>query len=149
MFTYKFGGLRPEDATTPYYYGSLPAKPEVGQILRLDETGNRYRVTRIVGKGLEGDNGAADQKKLAYADIVHGKSVPILWLSFIEEPRPKRKIKLISKIKVIDEKRSGKELPASKKAVKEMSVDGRSFDADEFKERSRTNRKIKFKKPIR
>ena len=57
MFTYKFKGLKREDASTPYYYGSLPTVPKIGHILTLDETGNRYRVDRIVGEGLKGKGG--------------------------------------------------------------------------------------------
>ena len=69
-----------EDATTPYYYGSLPAKPELGHILVLEETGNRYAVIRIEGEGLEGKGGNADQMELAWADIGARKAVPTLWL---------------------------------------------------------------------
>ena len=65
MFSYKFVGLRPADASTPYYYGSLPAKPEVGQTIVIHETGNRHRVTRVVGEGLKGKGGLPDQETLA------------------------------------------------------------------------------------
>lgn len=81
MFTYKFLGLDKSDAETPYYYGSLPAKPERGHILVYNKTGNRYVVVRIDGEGLadEGD-GYANQQELAWADIGRGEEVPTLWL---------------------------------------------------------------------
>jgi hypothetical protein len=141
MFTYKFKGLREEDAATPYYYGSLPAKPEPGHILTFGESGNRYTVIKIVGKGLEGKNGAADQETLAHADIVRGENVPTLWLSLVDEP--KKSIKAISGITVPASR------PKSKKTAKEMPVDGKAVDADEFKRRSRENRKTRITKPIR
>ncbi|MGH9715493.1 MAG: hypothetical protein ACRD4R_02000 [Candidatus Acidiferrales bacterium] len=64
MFTYKFVGLDKLDAETPYYYGSLPAKPELGHILAFHESGNHYAVVGINGEGLVG-NGPANQKELA------------------------------------------------------------------------------------
>ena len=87
MFTYKFLGLTGLDASTPYYYGSLPAKPEPGHILVFDESGNRYVVFRVEGEGLVGD-GPTNQRELAWADINRGESVPTLWLQkFLEETR--------------------------------------------------------------
>jgi hypothetical protein len=79
MFTYKFLRLNATDAPTPYYYGSLPAKPQPGHTLVL-ETGNRYAIVRIEGEGLAGDDDHADQKELAWADISRGEKVPTLWL---------------------------------------------------------------------
>jgi hypothetical protein len=84
MFTYKFVGLDKSDAETPYYYGSLPAKPELGQTLTLDESDNRYAVVRIAGEGLVGDGGYADQKELAWAEIGRGETVPTLWLQKLD-----------------------------------------------------------------
>lgn len=81
MFTYKFTGLDKSDAETPYYYGSLPAKPELGRILAYDGTGNRYAIVRIDGAGLVDDgDGSDNQKVLAWADIGRGETVPTLWL---------------------------------------------------------------------
>jgi hypothetical protein len=81
MFTYKFLGLDKSDAETPYYYGSLPAKPERGHILVYDKTGNRYAVVRVDGEGLVDDgDGSDNQKELAWADIGRGEVVPTLWL---------------------------------------------------------------------
>src|SRR5260370_679086 len=81
MFTYKFLGLNATDAPTPYYYGSLPAKPEPGHTLVFDESGNRYAVIRVEGEGLVDDgDGCANQKELAWAEIGRGENVPMLWL---------------------------------------------------------------------
>lgn len=81
MFTYKFVGLTAVDAPTPYYYGSLPEKPELGHTLVFDESsGNRYAMVRIEGQGLVGDGGYVDQKELAWAEIGQGKTVPTVWL---------------------------------------------------------------------
>jgi hypothetical protein len=81
MFTYKFLGLDQSDAETPYYYGSLPAKPERGHILVYNKTGNRYVVVRIDGEGLvDGGDGYDNQKELAWAEIGRGETVPTLWL---------------------------------------------------------------------
>jgi hypothetical protein len=81
MFTYKFVGLDVSDAETPYYYGSLPAKPELGHILVYNETANRYAVVRIDGEGLVDDgDGLDNQRELAWAEIGGGKTVPTLWL---------------------------------------------------------------------
>ena len=91
MFTYKFVGLDKTDAPTPYYYGSVPAKPEPGQTLVYNETGNRYVVFQLEGEGLvdEGD-GYENQRALAWADIGRGEAVPTLWLQKIvgNETRP-------------------------------------------------------------
>lgn len=83
MFTYKFVGLAEIDATTPYYYGSLPAKPERGHILVYDETGNRYAVVGIDGEGLVGD-GPTNQRELAWAEINRGEVVPTLLLQKLD-----------------------------------------------------------------
>jgi len=83
MFTYKFVGLATMDAPTPYYYGSLPAKPERGHILVYDETGNRYAVVGIDGEGLVGDD-TANQKELAWAEINRGEKVPTLLLQKLD-----------------------------------------------------------------
>lgn len=79
MFTYKFVGLAAIDAPTPYYYGSLPTKPERGHVLVYDETGNRYTVIGIEGEGLVGD-GPVNQRELAWAEIGRGEAVPTLLL---------------------------------------------------------------------
>lgn len=78
MFTFKFVSLDQADAPTPYYYGSLPIKPELGHVLTYPETGNRYAVVRIEGEGLEGD-GPANQEKLAWSEAGR-KKVPTLFL---------------------------------------------------------------------
>ncbi len=84
MFTYKFLGLNATDAPTPYYYGSLQAKPELGHILVYDESGNRYAVIAIQGEGLVDDgDGSANQRKLAWADISRGETVPTLTLQIL------------------------------------------------------------------
>lgn len=83
MFTYKFLGLTGLDASTPYYYGSLPAKPELGHMLVFDETGNRYVIFRIDGEGLVGDD-PTNQRELAWADINRGESVPTVWLQKLD-----------------------------------------------------------------
>jgi hypothetical protein len=91
MFTYKFVGLDAADAATPYYYGSLPAKPELGHILAYNQTGNRYVVVRIDGKGLADDgDGFNSQKLLALAEIASRETVPTLWLQKIaaQETQP-------------------------------------------------------------
>lgn len=85
MFTYKFVGLDETDAPTRYYYGSLPAKPELGHILVYNETGHRYAVVRIDGEGLVDDgNGDANQTDLAWAEINRGETVPTLWLQKLD-----------------------------------------------------------------
>lgn len=123
MFTYKFVGLDAADAETPYYYGSTPAKPEIGHILVYDKTGNRYAIVRIEGEGLVDDGDGFDsQKKLAWAEIGGGEKVPTLWL---------RKV--------------GRE----EFGAKEIKVTGRSFDYEEVKEQSRRNREIRLgSKPL-
>jgi len=90
MFTYKFLGLDAVDAPTPYYYGSLPAKPELGHILAYEESDNRYAVVRIEGEGLVGADDYANQKELARAEINRGENVPTLWLQKLDvkEIRP-------------------------------------------------------------
>lgn len=85
MFTYKFLGLDKADAETPYYYGSLPVKPELGHTLSYSR--NRYAIIRIVGEGLVG-NDAANQEKLAWADINRGEAVPTLYLLKLQECGP-------------------------------------------------------------
>lgn len=88
MFTYKFEGLRHEDSALLYYYGSLPAKPEVGHELQYDVTGNRYRVSRIEGEGLTGPNDHDDQMELAWAEINRGEAVPTLFLQLLPRSAP-------------------------------------------------------------
>ena len=118
MFTYRFVGLNAEDASTRHYYGSLPAKAEVGHVLTFEESGNGYRVVRMMGNGLEGDDARNDQATLAFAEMVERKSVPILWL------------------RKLDPKTIG---------AKGIRVTGRSFTAAEVKEFSRKNRKTRLK----
>jgi hypothetical protein len=83
MHTFKFEGLAEADAPTPYYYGSLPAKPELGHTLILDGTGNHYVVYRIDGEGLAGVSTLENQRELAWAEISRGESVPTIWLQKI------------------------------------------------------------------
>jgi hypothetical protein len=83
MFTYKFAGLTATDAPTPYHYGSLPTKPELGHIIVYEESGNRYAVIRIEGEGLVGD-GPTNQRELAWAEISRGETVPTLWLQKLD-----------------------------------------------------------------
>ena len=120
MFTYKFEGLDRADATTPYYYGSLPAKPELGHILVYDETNNRYEVVGIDGEGLLGEgDGYAEQIELAWAEIGAGKPVPTLRLRQLNtsEPRP---------------------------SPRHQKPRGRSFDPNDLKEYSQENRKTRL-----
>lgn len=93
MFTYKFVGLAEIDAPAPYYYGSLPAKPERGHILVYDDTGIRYAVVGIEGEGLVGDGGYADQKELAWAEINRGESVPTLLLQKLDVKETKAQVR--------------------------------------------------------
>lgn len=83
MFTHKWVGLTAEDAQTAYTYGSLPAKPELGHIIVLEKSGNRYAVVRIAGEGSVGDDGYISQRELAFAEINEGKTVPTLWLQLL------------------------------------------------------------------
>ena len=85
MFTHKWVGLTTEDAQSEYTYGSLPAKPELGQIIAFEKSGNRYAVTEIKGEGLVGEDGYVSQKELAWAEISQGKIVPTLWLLLLRE----------------------------------------------------------------
>jgi hypothetical protein len=81
MFTYKFVGIDATDAQTPYHYGSLPVKPELGHTLVYDETRNRYAVVKIDGEGLvDNGDGYANQTELAWAEIGRRETVPTLWL---------------------------------------------------------------------
>lgn len=113
MFTFKFLGLDPKDAPSPYYYGSLPAEPKDGHILLFYATGNRYTVIDIEGKGLVDDgDGENNQKELAFAEIGRGEKVPTLWVRKIE----------------------------GKLHAEEMKVQGRSFSYEEVKEYSQKNR---------
>jgi hypothetical protein len=123
MFTYKFLGLDVSDAPTPYYYGSLPAKPELGHILVYNETGNRYVVIHIDGKGLVDDGkGFANQQELAWADIGRGETVPTLRLQKIDAKE-------------------------TKIAAKEIEVtSGRSFAYEEVKRYSQMNRATRLSK---
>jgi len=110
MFTYKFVGLIAADAQTPYYYGSLPAQPELGHILVYSETGNRYAVVRIDGEGLVGDgDGHANQTELAWAEIGRSETVPTLWLQKFD-------------------------------VKKEIQAQGRSFSYEEYSDKNREAR---------
>jgi hypothetical protein len=84
MYTYKFLGLNKEDAPTPYYYGSLPAKPERGHILVYNEFGNRYAIYQVDGEGLVGEDAYANEKELAWAEIGRRETVPTLWLQKLD-----------------------------------------------------------------
>ena len=83
MFTYKFLGLGHADNPGSFYYGSLPAKPDLGHVLTFNETGNRYVICRVAGEGLVGD-GHANREKLAFAEIVRGESVPAVCLQKLD-----------------------------------------------------------------
>lgn len=83
MYTFKFEGLDQQDSPTPYFYGSLPAKPELGHILILDVTGNRYVIHRIEGEGLTGGEARENERELAWAEMSGGESVPTIWLQKI------------------------------------------------------------------
>src|SRR5260221_12130854 len=80
-------GVRASQSDKPrmYHYGSLPAKPELGHVLVIEESGNRYAVIRIEGEGLVGD-GPFDQREmaLAWAEISRGETVPTLWLQKLD-----------------------------------------------------------------
>jgi hypothetical protein len=120
MFTYKFVGLTAVDASTPYYYGSLPAKAEPGQILFYDESGNRYTVIRVEGEGLVDDgDGSNNQKELAWAEINRGEAVPTLWLQKLD-------------------------VWLQNLEVKEIRPTGRSFSYEEMKEYSQRNRETRL-----
>ncbi len=85
MFTYKFVGIDATDAQTPYHYGSLPVRPELGHTLVYNETGNRYAVVKIDGEGLiDSGDGNANQTDLAWAEIGRGEAVPTLWLQRLD-----------------------------------------------------------------
>ncbi len=127
MFTYKFVGLTHEDAETPYYYGTLPKEAERGQVLYYAETGNRYEIVRVLGKGLESDDDRTSQKELAEADIIHGAAVPTISLRRLE-PRPKLKRKVVR---------------PSVTATGEIEPTGSTYE--ELKDASRKNRKIRKK----
>jgi hypothetical protein len=165
MFTYKFLGLTKDDAPTRYYYGTVPANPEIGHVLRFDETGNRYTVVAIEGKGLTGPASEA-QRELAWADINRGEKVPTLVLKKLREPEPERyryatrehrrdagrvlhkhATRELREDVIREHRKATKQEPRKE----EMPVHGRSFDAAEVKEWSRTNRKIRLsgKKPRR
>jgi hypothetical protein len=85
MYTFKFQGLEHADAETPYYYGSLPAKPERGHILRFDKTGNRYVIFAIEGEGLSHISDQEDQNELAWAEISRGEKVPTIFLQKLHD----------------------------------------------------------------
>jgi hypothetical protein len=137
MFTYKFVGLSNKDAQTAFYYGSLRAKPELGQVLLFEETGNRYLIVLIVGKGLEGD-GPTNQEKLAFAEIVRGDPVPTLAL---------RKVVRGEAVPPLALKKGDKQLLQKSDLQDVIRPTGRSFDPDEIKESSRRNRKLRLAKP--
>ena len=122
MFTFKFEGLERPDAQTPYYYGSLPAKPKIGQRLFYEDTGNYYLIIGIEGEGLTGDSDTEDQKALAWAEIARREKVPTLFL---------RKI-------------SG--APPTPRPIKPT---GRSFDPEEVKRFSQYNRQVRLKRKPR
>ena len=125
MFTYKFIGLELEDAPTQYYYGSVPIKPVLGTVFTYDETNNRYLVIKIEGEGLKG-NASTAQEKLAWAEIGGGEKVPTIWLQRL---------------------RRGQKSP-KKVSVPEQKPKGRSFTAEEFKEQSQRNRKMRLRRKI-
>lgn len=134
MFTYKFVGLDKPDAETPYYYGSLPAKPVVGTTLLFHGTGNRYVIIGIDGKGLTGGDPAADRNELAWADINRGEKVPTLHLR-----------KLGTKLVPHDDTEF---LTLNfKTRVAELPVIGESREYEEMKARTQGNKKKRLKKP--
>ena len=127
MFTFKFAGLSEQDSLTPYYYGSLPAKPERGQIL-VFESGNRYTIQQIVGEGLTGRSARADQETLAWKELIDEERVPTIFLREIPSWRITGAVH-------------------RKDAVGETTVTGQSFTAEELKERSKHNRKQRHERP--
>jgi hypothetical protein len=117
-------GLEKADAPTPYYYGSVPKRPEPGQTLVYNETGNRYIIANVEGEGLQDDgDGYEKQRELAWADINRGEDVPTLWLEFI---KPVMGVV----VKVPD--------------TKDIVASGFSADYEEIKKQSQINRATRF-----
>jgi hypothetical protein len=138
MFTFKFLGLAHEDAETPYYYGSLPGKPFVGQWLHYEETDNYYEIIAIQGKGLTGDSNLDDQQKLAWTEIAQNKSVPTLHVRQLRGPE---------KAAVVALRRRKKAAPAGRTAVAKLQTfTGQSVEWEDIKRRSQKNRKTRFSK---
>ena len=141
MYTYKFLGLSKDDSPSTYYYGSLPAKPKIGHILKF-ATGNRYAITEIEREGLVGDDGPAMQEALALADIVRREAVPTLQLLKLgpeTKQRLRRKKLRRKKLRIRPKER------AKPKATEKVFTGG-PVDASDFEERSRGNRKKRFSK---
>jgi hypothetical protein len=114
MYTFKFEGLSKPDAETPYYYGSLPAKPELGHILIIDGTSNHYVVYRIDGEGLTGDKTQDNQRELAWADMLRHESVPTLWLQKIGKQTTARGRSFgVEEVKQYSQKNRGTRLASS------------------------------------
>jgi len=139
MFTYKFEGLTRQDDPTGYTYGSLPARPELGHIIVMEESETRYTVVRIEGKGLEGE-GPQEQKELAWAEIGSGKKVPTLWLQKL----PLKEQLTQSRIKVQKHAEIKAQRPKKLPNAGVQVARTRSFDAPEVKEWSRENRRIRL-----
>lgn len=147
MFTYKFVGLKPSDAETPYYYGSLPQRPETGQVIQIADTGTFYRVNRVSGEGLKGRGGKADQETLAWAEIGGGEDVPTLFLSPLLR---KESVEFHRYVEYKSAKTPPKTSPKwsvnfMKKAPEPpIPAKGKSYEAEEFKHRSRYNRRTRL-----
>ena len=84
MYTQSVVGLAHEAAETRYYYASLPAKPEVGQTLFYEETGNRYLIIGVNGEPLTGECEFDDQRTLAWAEVAQGKKVPEIFVQRLQ-----------------------------------------------------------------
>jgi hypothetical protein len=115
MFTYKFMGLDLADAPTPYYYGSLLAKPTLGHVLVYNDTDNRYVVYRIDGEGLVSDDRDSAQWELAWTDINRGEQVPTLWVQKVSasESKPEGRAFEYEEMKASSQKNRETRLAAS------------------------------------
>lgn len=137
MFTFKFLGLAHEDSETPYYYGSLPAMPFVGQWLHYAETDNYYEIVVVQGEGLTGDSDYKDQEKLAWAEIAQNKPVPTLYV---------RQLRGAEKAAVVALRRKKATLAGRTSVAKLQTPTGQSFEWEAIKRQSQRNRKIRFSK---
>jgi len=159
MYTYKFVGLQRKDSPTRFFYGSLPAKPEIGHTLSF-KSGNRYRVIAVEGRGLVGKNTDDDldnQKELAWAEINRNEAVPTVQLRSVGRvlPRPRRapqgqrhpatlaKGAADASFSFKKDRESAMVLrdPAS---LADIPATGRSFEYEELKEQSQKNKKAKY-----
>jgi hypothetical protein len=138
MFTYKFLGLAHEDAETPYYYGSLPEKPFVGQWLHYEETDNYYEIVLIQGEGLTGDSDFDDQQKLAWTEIAQNKAVPTLYVRQLRGPEKAAVVAL--------RRRKKAALAGRTSAAKLQTFTGQSVEWEDIKRKSQKNRRTRLSK---